>query len=114
MRGSRYAGCPLVGFQAGRAVDHEPACVVENDYAYLASAQPSSYNDHWEISRIIETINDGRIPMNIMLDEMLNATTADMMPDMMPAMQAKPSYALPGSPDTMPAMQAKPSYALYA
>lgn len=52
--------------------------------------------------------------MNIMLDEMLNATTADMMPDMMPAMQAKPSYALPGSPDTMPAMQAKPSYALYA
>ena len=36
--------------------------------------------------------------MNIMLDEMLNATTADMMPDTMPAMQAKPSYAarIPG------------------
>ena len=41
------------------------------------------------------------------LDEM-NAIMADVMP----AMQAKPSYALPGSPDVMPAMQAKPSYAL--
>lgn len=47
-------GCPLVRFQAGQAGDREPARVIGNDYGYLAVAQPSSYNDHRELSRIFE------------------------------------------------------------